>query len=165
MVRKPTTADQLQLQEFRCARPERPWTAEVEEFSRGTLCTWVLDPHAEAWDPRMVILAEASAGTLLGVAAHERATITYEGRAEIMRHIQVIALEAWVQGASDAHGRRLSDLLLSATLEDIADADDPSQRPYATVHKQNVASLSMFERAHMVPKFDHPDSANYHVVA
>lgn len=92
--------DRDELAQFECARPERPFELEVEEFVRDAI-SWVDDP--EGVDREVLVLEDD--GEIVGVVMHE----DDDGD----RFINALAIRIGHQG------RGLGKLVLTTLLDDL----------------------------------------------
>ena len=148
LVRAATEDDQDLLLAFRSATSDANWDVEVERFiSSGNLFDWWRDPHAAAYNPRLLLLFDRDSSELVGVAAHERESF-FDGETEIAgTHLFVAALARDWQGRVFTSGEKASHALMSAVMQDITDRVPPRfARVYGIVHEDNIRSLRLCAR-------------------
>lgn len=133
---------------FRCAPTATAWQVEVESFIRQHLYDWAFDPFATQQDPRLILVRESARGPLIGLAAHERATLaTRSGRRIAATKLEVIAVSTEWQGRRFSSGERASDVVMSAAMTDISSrVPRRHARVIAVIHEENLSSLRLCQR-------------------
>lgn len=97
-----------------------PWEVEVEQFVRNALFARAFDEFAQKNDPRLLLLFHRKS-ELIGVAAHERTQLRYGKRkAFAATKLEVVAIARKWQGQRFKSGERVSDVLMSAVMTDVA---------------------------------------------
>lgn len=141
------------LSRFRCSGPNsKIWDIEVERFIQESLCDWVF-----AAEDAQMILMEDSKGTLTGVAAYQEISIMKSLMPLKATELTLVALGNETQGKTSSDGKRASDLLMSAVLTDINTHIPPrSHHVFATVHKDNVRSLTLCRRHNLTRELSSP---------
>ena len=100
-LRPALRGDREELAQFECARPERQFEIDVEEFVRDAI-SWLEDP--EGVDREVLVLEDS--GEIIGVVMHEDD--------DSDRFINALAIR------SDHQGRGLGKLALGTVLDDLA---------------------------------------------
>jgi hypothetical protein len=155
-----TKRDRALLASFRCADPSVDWQVDVESFVRETLFDWAFDPLAKAQDPRLLLIFERKSKRLVGLAAHERTSMTrQEGAPFAATKLEVIAVALEWQGRKFASGERASDVVMSAALTDVVARVPPRHaRVFAVVHEENVRSIALCQRHGLLEELSRPDA-------
>lgn len=169
VVRAATGEDGELLAGFDCLGPGAPaWEREVQEFVRGQLLMWAVDPYAQDGDPRLLLVLATTTGELVGVGAHERVTLQDSGSGERLAatKIEVVAVAKKWQGrrfnaeGGEGEGPRVSDVLMSAIMVDVTSRVPPRDaRVLAVVHQDNLRSLSPCHRYGLTEELSRPHSA------
>jgi hypothetical protein len=159
-----TRKDRALLESFACADTTVTWQAEVESFIRTHLFDWAFDPLAAAQDPRLLLVLVRSTGELIGVAAHERVTLTGRARVRIAAtKLEVVAVARTWQGRRFPMGERVSDVVMSAAMTDIAVRVPPRDaRVLAVVHEDNVRSIALCQRHGLVAEMSRPTELSHY---
>jgi|JI10StandDraft_1071094.scaffolds.fasta_scaffold55623_5 hypothetical protein len=156
--------DSARLRSFNCASAGTKWQVEVEQFVRNQLHDWAIAPVAKAkQDSRVILLICRSSRDLVGVAAHELASLaSSDGTTFVGTKIEVVAVSSNWQGRTFSSGERASDVLMSAVMHDIATRRRPprSNLVFAVVHKDNTRSIAMCQRHGFDREMTSPNS-NY----
>jgi hypothetical protein len=118
--------DTQELSLFDCARPERPFEQEVQDFIREAP-SWLADP--DGVDREVLVIEDA--GAIVGVIMHE----DDDGD----RFINALAIR------SDRQGDGLGTLALTTVLDDLSDRY-PGQLATWLVAPANFASHALAER-------------------
>ena len=100
-LRPALRADQEELARFECARPERQFEIDVQEFVRGAIA-WLEDP--EGFDREALVLEDS--GEIIGILMHE----DDDGD----RFINALAIR------SDQQAKGCGKLVLGTVLDDLA---------------------------------------------
>lgn len=158
LIRAGRAADRSLLSSFCCADAAHPWQTEVEQFiQKQLLDEWALAPGATDDDPRL-LLGFTGQGELFGVAAHEKVVLQRSGRPSFAAtKLEVVAVATAWQGRRFASGERVSDVLMSAVMTDVARRIPPRDaRVFAIVHEDNHRSLSLLRRHGLVEEMSRP---------
>lgn len=128
---------------------------EVEDEIRSRLLDWALEPLAAVNDPRVLLVFPCSRPTLLAVAAHERQELETSGGGKFYaRKLYVFAVRrSWQR--KKLGGQRLSNLALSAALQDIENRDG-AVPVFAYVHRKNARSITLCRRFGLTLELTHP---------
>jgi hypothetical protein len=159
-VRVATENDRALLTRFRCASGEEPWEREVELEIQNYLLDWALEKGAAADKPTILLVFDRASGDLVGVTAHERqclGTNALDKVAATKLHLAAVARK-W-QGRTFSSGERVSHVVMSAALTDIATHVPPRDpRVFAIVHEDNAKSLALCKRFRLVKELQrsHP---------
>jgi hypothetical protein len=171
LVRVATPEDSDLLAAFACIGPSAGssggdvWEREVEEFIRTQLASWAFDPYAQDGDPRLLLVVTTEAGELVAVGAHERVTLhdAVSGERLAATKIEVVAVATAWQGRrftaddGEAAGPRVSDVLMSAIMADVAARVPPRDaRVLAVVHQDNSRSLALCHRYGLTEELTRP---------
>ncbi len=145
---------------FVCADPKVSWEREVEHFIRHDLFDWAFDPFAGKNDPRLLFLFHRPSGELIGVAAHERTELRWgKEKPFAATKLEVVAIVRNWQGQRFTSGERVSDVLLSAVMTDVAGRVPPRHaRVFALVHEKNSRSISALVRNGLVEELSRVDA-------
>ena len=127
------------------------WEQEVQEFVRTQLSSWAFDPYAQDGDPRLLLVVTTVTGELVAVGAHERVMLHDAASGERLSatKIEVVAVATVWQGrrfaadAGEGAGPRVSDVVMSAIMADVASRVPPRDaHVLAVVHQGNARSLA-----------------------
>jgi len=151
-VRVANKGDRALLARFTCADSSHQWSAEVEHFIRVQLLDWALAEGAAEDDPRILLVFDRRSKELVGLAAHERVfLVRSEADKFAATKLYVVAVSSSWQGKRFATGERVSDVVMSAAMSDIAARRPPRDaRVFAIVHEDNVKSLALCKRHGLV---------------
>ena len=158
--------DRALIKRFACAAPTVPWEREAEHFIQHGLCDWAFDTFARKNDPRLLLLFHRKSGELVGVAAHERTELRY-GRTQpfAATKLEVVAIARKWQGQRFKSGDRVSDVLLSAVMTDVAARVPPRHaRVFAIAHEKNVRSIAALVRHGLVEELSRVDPSHRRLV-
>jgi hypothetical protein len=155
-ARAATKRDRALLAKFVCADARHRWSVEVEQFIRDQVLDWALAEGAAEDDPRLLLVLDRRADSLIGVAAHERVFLgTSDAEKISATKLYVVAVSSAWQGKRFATGERASDVVMSAAMADIAARRPPRDaRVYGVVHEDNVKSLALCRRHGLVHELD-----------
>jgi hypothetical protein len=99
IVRAMTREDALALADFRSAKSDAVWDVEVEDFVRRSCGHWAFEAAAQPDDRRALVLIDRQSDAIVGVVAHERATLVTAAGVEFDgSHLHVAALHTDWQG-------------------------------------------------------------------
>lgn len=156
-IARNTKKDRALLESFSCADREVPWQVEVESYVRRSLAEWAFAPHARKQDPR---LFERKTHEFVGVAAHERSTMTYKNNHSFAAtKLEVIAIARAWQGQRFSSGERASDVLMSAVMADVSKRVPPRDAGvFAIVHEENSRSVDLCQRHGFTEELSRPES-------
>lgn len=147
LVRKARAGDRERLQQFRCASDGEEWETEVERIINDSLLKWAQSERALQVDGRLLLLIDRESGDIVGVVAHELCDLTNGKEHFEATFLKVIAIASKWQGKTFSTGERVSDVLGSMAMEDIA-----RRRPrrdswvWAKVDERNEKALRLCRR-------------------
>lgn len=154
-----TKKDRALLTAFSCADAEILWQAEVESYVRASLIDWAFEPLAKKNDPRVLLVFERKTSRLVGLAAHERTTLTQAGEPFAATKLEVVAVARDWQGRTFPDGERASDVVMSAVMADVTRRVPPRDaRIFAIVHEDNARSLALCLRHGFDEELSRPES-------
>jgi ribosomal protein S18 acetylase RimI-like enzyme len=94
-----------------------------------------------------VLVLEDTQGRLIGISSFRpRPLNTYEENSAASRYIHIVAIDGRYRGQRLGDGARLGDVMLSATLEQIGQANDRMPHIWAIITPENAPAQALFAR-------------------